>query len=324
MNIILKKIKNRLKHLINFSSLSSFNRFYLKKRLASILPEINVFDVGASYFPHKNFDIFLNSENTNWYAVDPNEKNLNYIDDNWPYKARVTKIPYALSNDGKKKPFYLTKIDSGSSNLKFDFNQNLKHRISFENLLPIVSSEIETRSAKEIIYENTNNKLPLVVKLDTQGTEFEIIKSLGKEYIQDKLCCIEMETTLSADPLNIGSGKLIEVIHYFEKLGFEIVKLDVIDFIYPKLKSMLKTNNVPKECDLVLIRKSSINNFLNLNYKLTILGCYFSYDLFSEAAVLVEDILKNNLGELDDDNLKNLNYIKRNLKLVKGFDLTDN
>ena len=87
---------------------------------------------------------------------------------------------------------------------------------------------------------------------------------------------------------------------------------------------MLKTNNVPKECDLVLIRKPSINNFLNLNYKLTILGCYFSYDLFSEAAVLVEDILKNNLEELDNDNLKNLNYIKRNLKLGKGFDLTDN
>ena len=61
-----------------------------------------------------------------------------------------------------------------------------------------------------------------------------------------------------------------------------------------------------------------------MNYKLTILGCYFSYDLFSEAAVLVEDILKNNLEELDNDNLENLNYIKRNLKLGKGFDLTNN
>ena len=77
-------IRYRLKKIrLNFSYL--FNKRYRNKQkiirsFSGHVPPVNIFDIGASYFPHMKWDIFINSNNTFWHAVDPIKKNLEYAD----------------------------------------------------------------------------------------------------------------------------------------------------------------------------------------------------------------------------------------------------
>jgi len=251
---------NNLKKGIKFISLllksGGYRAFQINKRVSKIIPKVNVFDIGASYFPHIKFKLFLDSHNTNWYAIDPNVDNLAYIK-NWNFKAKVNKIGQALSLKGGDIPFYKTKIDSGSSNLEFNFNKNIKHRISFENLLPITKTNIKTVKLADIVETIDNPSAPFIFKLDTQGTELNILKSLNSKVFSDKVVSIEIETNLSLTPLNKKSASFNDVVNFFQKLDFEIAKIDVINYLYPKLDSNIEYHNIPKECDLVLIKKIS-------------------------------------------------------------------
>ena len=48
----------------------------LRKLFSEIMPELMCIDVGASYYPHPKWKLFINSINTLWVAVEPNEKML--------------------------------------------------------------------------------------------------------------------------------------------------------------------------------------------------------------------------------------------------------
>ena len=321
---MINKIKRVLKYVLIFFERGAYKKYLLKKYLSKILPATNVIDIGASYFPHGRFDIFLNSEKTFWVAIDPNIDNLSYVD-NWNYKSNVIKVAEALSFKGGVMDFFKTNIDSGSSNLRFDFNENIKHRISYKNLIPIEEKKINTIKLIDVISDLEDTNIPCVIKLDTQGTEFDILKSLGEEYIKKNIISIEIETTLSNSPLNLGSGKFHEIVNYFENLNFEIAKLDVINFLHPKLDSKIKYNNFPKECDLVLIKKSSVVGEMNFNQKLIVIACYFSYNLYSEAAYIMDHIISSKEFSKKPKKLKSALFkIFKILKLSKSNDIPQN
>ena len=94
------------------------------------------------------------------------------------------------------------------------------------------------------------------MKLDTQGTEFDIVSSVEKQ-IFENLICVEIENTISIEPININSSKISDVINFFHSIDFEIVQVDVVDYLYPKTSNKLLNRNVPKECDWIFMKKSS-------------------------------------------------------------------
>lgn len=303
----LKKVKHLFRYLV---SAKYRNKLYLITQISKYLPEVNVIDVGASYFPHAKFQIFLNSIKTNWYAIDPNVDNLSYIN-NWKHNAKVYKIPKALSSGGGNQILYKTKIDSGSSTLKFNLSDNLNHRIVKSNLFPITELQINTISFQQFINDNCNKDLNFIMKLDTQGTEFDIVSSVEKQ-IFENLICVEIENTISIEPININSSKISDVINFFHSIDFEIVQVDVVDYLYPKTSNKLSNRNVPKECDWIFMKKSSSILKSDLNFKLLSLGCYISYNLMGEALHLIQNILEKNTLEITID-------LKRTLLKIKGL-----
>jgi len=115
-----KKIINIIKYFL----LRSFRyKIRAKKCINNLLYELVIIDVGASYYPHLKWDIFVNNLKTNWIAIDPNSHNLNYCD-NWLYKSKIIKLPVAVSGEGGTKKIYITNVDSGSSLLIPQINQS--------------------------------------------------------------------------------------------------------------------------------------------------------------------------------------------------------
>lgn len=78
--------------LYEYDTVNKKNIFYvLSKELSKYLPDLMCVDIGASYYPHPKCKIFLNAHNINWIAVEPNEKNLFYVQ-KWKWLCKITTI----------------------------------------------------------------------------------------------------------------------------------------------------------------------------------------------------------------------------------------
>jgi FkbM family methyltransferase len=184
-------IKNILKVVIR--ALVTKDRLHDKvtNLLSSILSDISIYDIGASYFYHKRFEVFYKSKNSVLHSIDPNSNNLLYLD-NWKFKSIVKKFPYAVGGSNEERILNVTKIDSGSSLLNFDFNKNNDHRIVKENLLPIKQKKITVKSFKDLYRDTVREKDLVIFKIDTQGTELEILESIVQNDLKEKILCVEV------------------------------------------------------------------------------------------------------------------------------------
>ena len=92
-------------------------------------------------------------------------------------------------------------------------NPDMEHRItdSIKNyLFPYEEKIIETESLQSI-FESVNyiNETPSLIKLDTQGSELEIIKGIDTKYF-NSIICIELENTL-VNPIMEGSSHFMRL-----------------------------------------------------------------------------------------------------------------
>lgn len=96
--------------------------------------------------------------------------------------------PYALGKENKKETIYITKRQDNSSFLKpnFDFIKNFKLEPNFEITREI---SVEVRTLDDLIQEECD-----FLKIDTQGTEHDILSSGGK-VLEDSLA-IDVEVNL--------------------------------------------------------------------------------------------------------------------------------
>lgn len=310
------KFKNKLKNYFEiFSSLFSFNirvKRQLEKLLISNLPPMNIIDIGASYFPHGKWKLFMQSKNINWYAVDPNDQNLSYVND-WIWDCDIKKIPAAISDKSEKTYFYITNINSGSSILKPNFNENIKHRSEKNYFLPYKKVQLETVAINELIEKQLNNpEQPTIIKLDTQGTEFHIIKSLLPKYLKNVLC-FELESNLHAEPAYENSSHISEVFKFFNDNGYELMDIEVMRSQKKTTNNRIKSKNIPNECDLIFIKKSSLLRHDSLESIKVALGIYFCYGLYEELAFLSKFLL-NSGHQLDNETSNQLRSIIAHLK----------
>jgi FkbM family methyltransferase len=288
------------KHLI-----MSFSRTYTARKkisdgVSKILPSTSCIDIGASYYPHPAWEIFRKSEHTFWVAVEPNAQNLFYLND-WTYPAKVIPLEIGLSEQGGKQILYVTNVDSGSSLYEPVIEKNMEHRIpSTDYFFPVRKVEIDTRTINDVVNKLASANDPITVKMDTQGTEFSIIRVLDEETIKTRLICVELESTLLAAPLMKGSSHFYEIQEFFQRYGFELVYFKPIPLFSPNANPELKSAAILNECDAVFLLRSDEIQKRSIEFQLSMVGCYVAYSLYGEARVLLKHIQQS----MDSSNVR--------------------
>jgi FkbM family methyltransferase len=295
---LLSKIK-QLKYLRVFKFFLKSNN--LQRIISSHGRTVICLDIGAAIFEHSNWLPFLNSKNTIWVASDPNASNLNYLK-KWICKSKLIVKKCALSKNGGTLNFYETNQITGSSLKEINISKNVAHRIEKNYFYPIKAKKIITKSIKKLLDEQTKFKnIPIFVKIDTQGYVLELIQGMENYFQKKQICGLEVESSLLSDPIYKKGSKFFEITSFLEKKDFELLRLDVHYF----KKNQLSKNFTVNECDSVFSLKQSIINKKNLDYKISMLQFYASYNLYDEIKslynsnkdlkiLLGEDFLKKN------------------------------
>ncbi len=275
--------------------------FRLESFANQILPKVNCVDIGASYYPHPAWDLFRLSPQTHWIAVEPNQQNLNYLSEaKWP--CRVTPVPEALSEEGGTTKLYITNVDSGSSILEPVIPEWKKHRFDLEYFYPMQERMIETCSLASVLSRYAPID-PLLIKLDTQGSELAILRGVTSELFHDRLICIELECTLQNEPIMKDAAHFSEVLSYMEKLGLELVCLKPIQGLLPKYSSKLKGKQVLNECDAVFMLTPDRALKLGTPFLSILVAAQIAYGLYGEARHNTEMLVKSNP---EDNRYRNL------------------
>ncbi len=291
---MLKLLKKNLKPLKHFMQAKLSREYKLCQAWLDLAPKMVCIDIGASYFPHGKWGLLRSSPHTTWVAVDPNAKNLGYIE-NWSWPSKVIPVKDALSQEGGYKTLYVTNTDSGSSLLKPIISKNMIHRTNEGYFFPIHEQFIKTSTLQDI-FVRYSLKDPITIKLDTQGTELSILKGLNANILHDQVVCIELETTFLATPFYEGSHRFYEVQELIEKSGFELAIIDPIPLSLPRHQPAFRGRGVLNECDAVFIVRSDLAGRRSISFQLSLLGCYLSYSLYGEALNLIVKIQKNYNG----------------------------
>lgn len=280
--MLYKKIKRYL----------SFIKINLKKKkinkiLSEILPKNLCVDAGASYYEHSKWVIFLNSINTTYISFDPNSKNLEYTK-HWHWKSKIIKFGLPLWSTKTLRPFYLTNGESGSSLLKPFINKNIAVRYKYNNekyLFPYKKKNVATTTLDILLKKFAE---PIFLKIDTQGSELEILKGAIKLLKSKKILGLEIESSLLHSPMYLGSSKFWEIVKFLENLGYELIDLKKID-VASYFKYKINSNKIPNECDATFVLNQKNIYSLDIEKKILILSFFISYNLIEEAIIFIEN-----------------------------------
>jgi FkbM family methyltransferase len=269
------------------------NGFYSKYKISSIiaefLPEMICVDIGASYYPHHNWLIFLNSEKVRWLAVDPIKENLTYTNQwNWP--SKIYTCTSGLSRNGGVQKLFVTNVDSGSSLLPPDINKSMKHRILDKGYyFPVTKKNVKTLTLKQVLKSVLIKDAPIFIKLDTQGTELSILQGSEDFFGKYSIVGIETETTMLAQPIYKGSGKFWQMCRYLEKKGFELLDVKLNYANHNSVRFNRKRNSYLNECDAIFALRRDIAARLSVNHRIGLLAFYVTNFLYHEALSLLND-----------------------------------
>jgi len=288
----LKLPLNTFKKIALTSYAQKWRRYYQARawrfrELQNAFPTILCIDVGASYFAHTAWWFFLETQNTKWIAVDPNEDNLAYSQF-WPWKSDLRLVKTGLSEFGGLMTLYKTNIDSGSSLLKPILHESISHRYNPNTanyFFPMQEIQIQTNTVAEIVSQFKVS--PIIIKLDTQGSELSIVQGLLDSSFQKMVVGIEIECSLYSMPQYENSARFWEVAEYLEKKGFELLNLDVFPSRKSSSKYKAKSREVSGECDAVFaLRRDSIYT-ADIEIRSCLLGFYITNAFYHEAHSLL-------------------------------------
>lgn len=214
---------------------------------------LQLVDVGASYFLPDTWSYFVPLPTAKFVLFDPVGKNLAYAKNLPP--DRVTVIPAALSRDGGAAEFFLANTDSGSS-LFPPHPWPGRPALNQDYFFPLRIVDIETQTLAGSLDERRVD-LVHAIKLDTQGSELDIVKGLDARRLEQLLLC-ELEVTIDSHPTQLGSARLSDVIDFFEANGFRFVNtriarkaLDATGCTGPRFAATIGAQH---ECDVLFVR----------------------------------------------------------------------
>jgi len=251
------------------------------------LPPIVCIDVGASYYPHAKWLVFLNSPRTHWLAVEPNEANIGYVK-SWVWPCKVSACTTGLSRTGGSQTLYVTNVDTGSSLLKPEITESMAHRVrNLDYFFPMVERSIDTLTL-ESAQRDLPQDAPLFVKLDTQGSELSILQGAPALFSSGRIMGIEMESTMQAQPIMQGAGKFWQACEFLEARGFELLTIKPIHAASPHGWMRPHRMRYLNECDAVFALRQDLARRLPVPYRTSLFAFYLSYCFYQEALSVLE------------------------------------
>ena len=214
-----------------------------------------IFDVGCyrGFFTKNILSIEPHNNNNKYYLFDPNPKVKNYIKE-LTLNKNINYFELALDNSNQIKKFTINKFfePSGSSlksSHKKDKLYNLSRRIFFQLFQPFSKIQnYETIKVKtntiDKICELNNIKEIDILKLDTDGNEFEVLMGAKKLLTKGKIKLIYTEISGFKKNFQQKSNKLI---NFLKRYNFTLIK------VYP-IKSFSFLSNL-KSTDNLFIKK---------------------------------------------------------------------
>lgn len=255
--------------------------------LSPHLPPVLCIDVGASYYPHAKWLVFLNSPKTQWIAVEPNEANLAYVR-SWSWACHVSTCTTGLSQRGGEQTLFVTHVDTGSSLLMPEIGPAMQHRITnLDYFFPLTERLIQTITLEQVQQQSPQD-LPVFVKLDTQGTELSILEGAQNLFDARRIVGIEMESTLQAQPVMKGAGKFWQACAFLEERGFELLHVKPIHAVGRSGPWRARSVRYLNECDAVFALRQDVARGLPVPFRASLLAFYLTNALYEEGLCLLD------------------------------------
>lgn len=172
-------------------------------------------DVGA----HLGENSFLSAKRHSSLMVYAFEPNLKLAAQRMGLLANFVVIPMAVAETDGSSDFYLNSFDNSSSLLPLD-SEGLRLWIGGE-LLSVQRKVTVPTIRLDTFMNGAGISRVEFLKIDTQGVDFEVVKSAG-----DRLADIEritLEVSITDVPLYAGACNKEEVVDYLTGHGFDLV-----------------------------------------------------------------------------------------------------
>ncbi len=281
-------------------------------------PVCTFIDIGASYFYNENWMIATQLPTSTMVQVDPNEKNLDYVD-RQKIIGKVIKVPYALSRSGGLQNLYVTNVDSGSTMFEPWISPDMQPRLSediYSYLYPLKKVEIQTKKLTDIVPTSSINQ-PIVLKLDVQGSEHEIIRGADTLLRSQQIIAIEVEASLLRHPLAKGGTKFSELQQYLENFGYELVAMRLLHSHGPVKPFELSKQGFLNECDALFVLNHREITLKTLEFRLAGFFALCLYGQFGDALRLAKS--DEALNERIQNALTKKTSLERILRMHQTF-----
>ena len=231
---LLLKIPKLSNRILNYIIRNRFGR--LIKNLEKKSIEIKcVYDIGANRGEWSSFYKSTSLNKSNFYLFEANEAHKEILE-----KKKFNVYFGVLSNEEKKLQFYNNNNSTGDSYYK----ENTENH---KNLTP---QEVNTVTLNKLV-ERNSLPLPDLIKIDTQGSEIDILKGANKILENCKLIYLECPIIAKFNQNNLN---ILDYLKFVESIGF--VPHDINQMIY--------YHGYFTHLDLVFIKKNLLQK-LNLN-----------------------------------------------------------
>lgn len=161
------------------------------------------------------------------FLIEPNKKNFYFLKNKYKKNNNVKILNTALGSNTKNKYFYSSKISSGLDsfyNRKFQVDDRIKSKDDFQLIKfkkSYLAKSVLFKDLYKLITKNNNKKVIDLVKINTEGSELDILKGMGYNCMKN-IKIIQFEFGSS----NIDSKKFyIEFYIFFKKNNFDIYRI---------------------------------------------------------------------------------------------------
>lgn len=272
--------------------IKKLNYFLKNKNL-----KINYVDVGARNDLSELLQKIEANLNVFGFEVDPNEREL--LNKKFPNRKYYE---FGLWSNKKTLELFITKDPSSSSLYKPNISENNNYKDSFHDNRRI-SNQLKVNVVK---MDDLIKISPDFIKIDTQGSEYEIIKG-ANEILKNNCPLISLETWTR--DVYKGSPTFEKIIPILSDLGYEILDMELCSAEKHKTKHDVQSKQTVSGYEIVFGRKNleMIGDY-NIKLKYIILLDLFGY----------RDLgLFLNEKYLNDSDLES--YIHSNGKLINNL-----
>src|SRR5579871_291106 len=172
-------------------------------------------DVGA-HLGQETFPVAAENPRTRVYAFEPN---LRIAARTMGQLANYIVLPFAISEQDGRSPFYINRFSASSSLLPMEA-EGVKHWLGGEVFEVEQTVTVPTMRLDTFLNEAGIEKVDYL-KVDTQGGDLAVLRSAG-ERLRD-IQRIKLEVQISQIPLYRGACTKEEVIVFLTSAGFEMI-----------------------------------------------------------------------------------------------------